>query len=45
MFKSITKVSANECYKFADEMMETRNKKEPPNMGITAVTLKGEVNE
>jgi len=39
MFKSITEASANECYRFADEMMEARNKKEP-KMGITAVEPK-----
>jgi len=32
-------------YELADMMLKVRDEKEPPNMGITAVTLKGEVNE
>jgi hypothetical protein len=39
MFKSITQSSAEQCYKFADEMIEAREHKEP-KMGITAVEPK-----
>jgi hypothetical protein len=35
MFKSITGASAEECYKFAKEMIEARKLKE--EIGITAV--------
>lgn len=34
MFKSVTGSSAEECYKFADEMMEAR---EPKAEGIVAI--------
>ena len=37
MMRSITGVSAEECYKFADEMLETRNKdNEEVELGIAA---------
>ena len=35
MFASITGKSAEECYKFADEMLEARNKNE--ELGIAAI--------
>lgn len=35
MFRSITGVSAEECYKFADEMLEARKHKD--ETGIVAV--------
>ena len=35
MFRSITGVSAEECYKFADEMLEARKPKD--ETGIVAV--------
>jgi hypothetical protein len=36
MFKAITGASADECYKFADEMLEARNKVEDDG-GITTI--------
>jgi hypothetical protein len=36
MFKAITGASAEECYRFADEMLEAR-KKEPEEGGITTI--------
>ena len=36
MFKSLTGVSPEECYKFADEMLEARKSKEPED-GIVAI--------
>ena len=38
MFKSLTGSSPEECYKFADEMLEARKQKE--DIGITAVAPK-----
>ena len=38
MFKIITGASAEECYIFADEMLEARNKEE--KLGIAAVKTK-----
>jgi len=37
MFKIITGASAEECYKFADEMLEARNKEPEAEIGIVAV--------
>lgn len=37
MFKVITGASAEECYAFADEMIEARKQKEEPEVGIVAV--------
>jgi len=38
MFKSVTGVNAEECYKFADAMMEARIKEESyAEKGITAI--------
>jgi hypothetical protein len=36
MFKSITGASAEACYKFADEMLEARNKEPEQEVGIVA---------
>ena len=36
MFKVVTGASADECYKFADEMLEARNKTEDDG-GITTI--------
>jgi hypothetical protein len=36
MFKAVTGASAEECYKFADEMLEARNKVEDDG-GITTI--------
>jgi hypothetical protein len=36
MMRSITGASAEDCYKFADEMLEAR-KKEPEEEGIVAI--------
>jgi hypothetical protein len=38
MFKAITGASAEECYKFADEMLEARNKTD--EQGIAAAKPK-----
>lgn len=37
MFKSITGANAEECYKFADEMIEARKPKETVEEGIVAI--------
>jgi hypothetical protein len=38
MFKSVTGADAEECFKFADEMMEVRDKEESyAEKGITAI--------
>ena len=37
MFKAITGANAEECYAFADEMLEARNKETKPEVGIVAV--------
>jgi hypothetical protein len=37
MFKAMTGAEAEECYKFADEMLEARKQKEEPEVGIVAV--------
>jgi hypothetical protein len=36
MFKAVTGASADECYRFADEMLEARNK-EPNDGGIATI--------
>jgi hypothetical protein len=36
MMRSITGVSAEECYKFADEMLEARDKDDEKELGIAA---------
>jgi hypothetical protein len=36
MLRSITGVSAEECYRFADEMLEVRNKEPEQEVGIVA---------
>jgi hypothetical protein len=38
MFKSVTGASAEECYRFADDMLEARDKEE--ELGIAAVKTK-----
>jgi hypothetical protein len=35
MFKSVTGANAEDCYKFADEMMEAREPK--PTIGLPAI--------
>lgn len=40
MFKSITGANAEDCYKFADEMIEARKQKEPEEGGIVAIKRK-----
>jgi hypothetical protein len=42
MFKAITGASADECYKFADEMLEARKPKEVEE-GIVAIKPKRRV--
>jgi hypothetical protein len=37
MFKIITGASADECYKFADEMLEARNKELEDDGGIARI--------
>jgi hypothetical protein len=37
MFKIITGASAEECYKFADEMLEARNKEPEDDDGIARI--------
>jgi hypothetical protein len=39
MFKSVTGASPEECYKFADAMLEARKAK-PEEAGIVAIKLK-----
>jgi hypothetical protein len=39
MFKAITGATAEECYQFADEMLEARRVKEEPQ-GIVAIKKK-----
>lgn len=36
MMRSITGANAKECYEFADEMIEARNKKPEQEIGIVA---------
>jgi hypothetical protein len=43
MFKSLTGASAEECFKFADEMLEARKPKE--EAGIVAVRTRKKKNE
>jgi hypothetical protein len=38
MFRAVTGASAEDCYKFADEMLEARDKEE--ELGIAAVKTK-----
>jgi hypothetical protein len=47
MFKSVTGVSAEDCYKFSDEMMEARKSNSSNEAGIVAIKRKYErkVNE
>jgi hypothetical protein len=40
MFKSVTGASAEECYRFADDMLEARNKDKEEELGIAAVKTK-----
>jgi len=40
MFRSITGASAERCYAFADEMLETRNKEPEQEVGIVAAKPK-----
>jgi hypothetical protein len=37
MFKIITGATAEECYKFADEMLEARNKEPEDDDGIARI--------
>jgi hypothetical protein len=37
MFKAVTGASADECYRFADEMLEARNKEPEDDGGITTI--------
>jgi hypothetical protein len=36
MFRAVTGASAEDCYKFADEMLEARNKEPEQEVGIVA---------
>ena len=41
MFRSVTGMSAEECYKFADEMLEARKKEDDgEELGIAAIKPK-----
>ena len=37
MFKAVTGASADECYRFADEMLEARKEKPEDDGGITTI--------
>ena len=37
MFKSVTGASPEECYEFADEMLEARSKQSEDDGGITTI--------
>jgi hypothetical protein len=37
MFKAVTGASAEECYKFADEMLEARSKEDEDDGGIATI--------
>jgi hypothetical protein len=43
MFKAVTGANAEECYRFADEMLEVRKPKEDVDEGIVAVKPKRRV--
>jgi hypothetical protein len=40
MFRAVTGASAEDCYRFADEMLEARNKDNNEELGIAAVKPK-----
>jgi hypothetical protein len=44
MFRAITGANADECYKFADEMLEARSKEEQ-EIGIVAVKSRRKKND
>jgi hypothetical protein len=45
MLRAVTGASAEECYKFADEMLEARNKEPEQEIGIVAAKTRRKKND